>query len=480
MHSQCITYARFKKKLLKDIQFMQLTSLTVIRSLVVAFTAIIGLTACGGSDSTDSDYTYAYIQFYNASPNGANVEMREIDGDSFGSAQFGDTTSLFSMEDGDIELEFIRTDSDDQEVYIDELTANLRNGYKTIVVMSGDFNSPIFTTYSFERETLEDHFRIFALSVAADESSYDFYMSESGDPFEAAHFLGTVTTGNATELEYWDTDEDSDDFDEGEYTIYLTQPGSDDVIFESQTVNFAYSTEYLLTLRDVSGAIQNGLVVDTILNSSTVTALTDVEADSQYRIYNSTEIDTELNVTFGGNTDEEDVSFTLAAGEISEFSAIRYGDYRVTVSDPSSSSVALTNKLITLNQGESKAILVYSVDNKLGAATFLESGLPQAYDKTVNFINLVSDYDDVDFYLVRNDETIDTAEYDLQNLEFAESASRVLPSDYYEVIAVYEDDNDEQILLDRTSLFGFTEEENYIVTVEPADTPTGYEINVLY
>ena len=125
-------------------------------------------------------------------------------------------------------------------------------------------------------------------------------------------------------------------------------------------------------------------------------------------------------------------------------------------------------------------ILIYNTNNKLGAATFVESGLPQAYDKTVNFINLVSDFDDVDFYLVRNDETIDTAEYDIQNLEFAESTSEVLPSDYYEVIAVYEDDNEEQVLLDRTALFGFTEEENYIVTVEPADTPTGYEINVLY
>ena len=59
------------------------------------------------------------------------------------------------------------------------------------------------------------------------------------------------------------------------------------------------------------------------------------------------------------------------------------------------------------------------------------------------------------FYLVRNDETIDTAEYDIQNLEFAESTSEVLPSDYYEVIAVYEDDNEEQVLLDRTALFGF-------------------------
>ncbi len=433
---------------------MQLTSQSLLRgtwfqTVAIGLIALLGLTACGGSGSSSSDYSYAYIQFYNASPNGANVEMREVDGDSFGSAQFGDTTSMYSMDDGELELEFIRTDSDDQEVFIDEITVNLKTGYKTIVVMSGDFSNPVFTTYSYKRETLEDHFRLFALSVAVDESSYDFYMSESGDPFEAANFLGTVTTGDMIEFDFWDADDDSEYFDEG-------------------------------TLRDVSGAIQEGLVVDTILNSSSVTALTDVEADSQYRIYNSTNLDAELQVTFGGNTDEEDVSFTLAAGELSEFSTIRYGDYRVTVTDPSGTVTSLSNKLITLNQGESKAILIYNTNNKLGAATFVESGLPQAYDKTVNFINLVSDFDDVDFYLVRNDETIDTAEYDIQNLEFAESTSEVLPSDYYEVIAVYEDDNEEQVLLDRTALFGFTEEENYIVTVEPADTPTGYEINVLY
>ena len=119
-----------------------------------------------------------------------------------------------------------------------------------------------------------------------------------------------------------------------------------------------------MTLRDVSGAIQEGLVVDTILNSSSVTVLTDVEADSQYRIYNSTNLDAELQVTFGGNADEEDVSFTLAAGELSEFSTIRYGDYRVTVTDPSGTVTSLSNKLITLNQGESKAILIYNTNNR--------------------------------------------------------------------------------------------------------------------
>lgn len=73
-----------------------------------------------------------------------------------------------------------------------------------------------------------------------------------------------------------------------------------------------------------------------------------------------------------------------------------------------------------------------------------------------------------------------TAEYDVQNLSFAESEDEVLPSDFYEVIAVHEDNNGEQVLLDRTALFGFTEEQNYIVTVEPSDTPTGYKISILY
>ena len=126
---------------------MQLTSQSLLsgtgfRAVAIGLVALLGLTACGGSDSSSSDYSYAYIQFYNASPNGANVEMREVDGDSFGSAQFGDTTSMFSMDDGELELEFIRTDSDDQEVYIDEITVDLEVGHKTIVVMSGDFNAP--------------------------------------------------------------------------------------------------------------------------------------------------------------------------------------------------------------------------------------------------------------------------------------------------------------------------------------------------
>ncbi|MBU2977253.1 DUF4397 domain-containing protein [Alteromonas sp. C1M14] len=456
---------------------MVFRTLTSLMKFAAVLAVAVGLTACG-SDS-DSDYSYAYIQFYNASPNGSTVTMQDDDGDELGSAQFGDSTSLISTDNGDLDLEFIRTDSDDQEVLLHEMTVKLKTGYKTLIVLSGDFDDPDWTEYQFKRESIEDdHFRLFVTSVREDQSQYDFYMSDDGDPFEAANYLGTMTYGELNELEFWDPDDDSDDFDSDEYTIYITNPGETEVLFESQTLDFDYDIEYVLAVRDLSGALNDGMSVDAILNSSYVTNITDVDADAQYRIYNSTDYD--VTVTFGGEDGVDDTVFTLNAGELSDFTDIDYGDYRVTVDTEEDGIESLSNKLVTLNQGESKAIMIDLNGNKLSANSFVESDLPQSYDKTVSFVNLVDDFDDIDFYLVRNDETIDTADYYTLNMEFEESSTLVLPSDYYEVIAVYEDDNDEQILLDRTALYGFTEDENYIVTVEPADNATGYEINVLF
>lgn len=256
-------------------------------------------------------------------------------------------------------------------------------------------------------------------------------------------------------------------------------PGETEVVFESQTLNFAYSTEYVLSLRDVSGAFQTGLTVDAVLNSTSVSSITDVNALSQYRIYNVTSLDTPVMVSLGGEADEPDTKLTLDAGSLSAFIPIRYGDYRLTLSTANASAVPLNNKLLNLNQGESKAIMICQRDDELGAATFLESGLPQSYDKTVNFINLATRVGDVDIYLVRRDETIDTAEYRLMNLTFGEDGTQVLPADNYEVIAVHEDSQGEQTLLDRTAWVGFTEEQNYVVVVQPAQTPTGYAIKIL-
>jgi hypothetical protein len=82
---------------------------------------------------------------------------------------------------------------------------------------------------------------------------------------------------------------------------------------------------------------------------------------------------------------------------------------------------------------------------------------------------------------VRQDETIESAEYLIAGLDFEESRSIILPSDFYELIAVFDDSNDTQVLLDRTELLGVNEEVNYIFTVEKTDvSATGFKISILY
>ncbi|MEO9944229.1 MAG: DUF4397 domain-containing protein [Paraglaciecola sp.] len=449
-----------------------------------AILSLLLLSACGGSSGNgDNTFSEPYIQFYNGSANSATTLMAEVDGNVLGSATYGDATSLITtLEKGELELEFYRIDADDQEVTVEEMNVNLKNGDKSLIILSGDYETPSFMEYTYTREDLEDHFRILATSVIADGTSYDLYMSEAGEPFSAANFLGAVNYQQLDEFEYWDGDSDSDDFDEGEYIIYLTESGSTEPFYESATISFAFDTEYVLALRTTTGAIQDNVVIDLIINSSSVGNYADDDATAQYRIYNSLDDSSSINLTLAGNDDNTEQELSLSANELSDFTEIDFGDYRLSASLEGDESAVFNNRLITLNQGESKAVVLYrDADEALTAVSFQESSLPQVFDHQIQIVNLAPDYFDIDFYFVRKDETIESAEYLVAGLDYEESRSITLPSDFYELIAVFDDSNDTQVLLDRTELLGINEEVNYIITVEKTDdSATGFEISVLY
>jgi hypothetical protein len=103
-------------------------------------------------------------------------------------------------------------------------------------------------------------------------------MSAAGEPFSAANLLGTMNYEQFDELTYWDPDTDSDDFDEGEYTLYLTDSGSNEPFFETATISFAFDTEYVLALRTTTGDIQGNVVLYIIINSSAVANYADEDA----------------------------------------------------------------------------------------------------------------------------------------------------------------------------------------------------------
>jgi hypothetical protein len=155
--------------------------------------SIFLLTACGGSgDDEEEVYVDSYLQFYNGSANSAATLMAEVDGNTLGTATYGDASGLITSESGVLELEFFRIDADDQQVTLEEVSVGLSDGEKVLMVLSGDYESPSFTEYRYTREELEDHFRLFATSVITEAGSYDLYMSEAGEPFSAANPLGKI------------------------------------------------------------------------------------------------------------------------------------------------------------------------------------------------------------------------------------------------------------------------------------------------
>jgi hypothetical protein len=436
------------------------------------------LTGCGSSSGGNDEFPSAYIQFYNGSANSAQTVMRGTEQTNIlAGAAYGDATSLLQAESGVTEVEFYRTDSDDQEVIIETRDVDLDTGKKTLVVLTGDFANPTFSEYKFTREEdLDGHFRLFATTVVADQASYDLYMSDSGAPFTAANLLATINYESLDEMEYWAGDSDSSDFDQGDYTLYLTEPGSTEVLFESNTVRFASATEYVLVIRSATGAIQSGVEIDVVTNSSSVLNLDDVNASAQYRIYNSLDNHT-VTVSLEGNEDSTP-SVDLAANSKTDFEEVEFGDYRLTATSTTDNALSFNNRLVTLNQGESKAIIIYqNAEDKLTSLSFDESTQPQVFDKRIAAANLVSDFTDIDLYFVRKDETIESAQFLISSIDFGESKSLTIPSDFYELVAVFDDNEDTQILLDRTELIGFNEDANYIITIEESATsPTGYEI----
>lgn len=428
------------------------------------------LTACGGSSDDGSDsFPDAYIQFYNASPNSAST-LLTVDGDDISSSSFGDTTALYSLEGGDYDVELNWEDADGQEVMISEQNMNLRSGYKTLLIMAGDFDSPDIVEFSFQRSELEDEFYLYGMSGISDGGSYDLYIGDAGAPFSSANFISNINYLQTEQLTYWDNVDDQFAFPTGDYVLFLTEPGSDQVLFESQEVSFSFASDYFISVRNTSGANTDNLVVDIILNSTNITAQQDITATAQFRVYNALNDGVPLDVTISDGVDE--FSISSVGGELSEFTSVEFGDYQISAST-SDGEFNFNDRLMTLNQGDSKTIVIFE-DPDLGLTSLNmdDSTLPQSFQHQVAVANLLPEFNDVDIYFVRNDETIETAQYSVTGLDYADNRNVTVPNDYYSVVVVHEDNLGIESLLYRSDVIDFTIDAVYIVTVEP-DPETG-------
>lgn len=437
--------------------------------LIIATSLLAG---CGssGSDDTSATYTSSYIQLYNGSANSTSTRLTLTDSDDSsylaGSATYTDATTLVTYTPGTYDITLSRLNSAGDDVSVLESSIELKQSYKHLLLLTGDYASPDMLNLSFLRDdSLTDSFKLYVASLLTADTAYDVYISDSDAGFADASLVATVNYQQISEpLE----------FTLGSYIVYITEAGSTDVLFTSSSYSFSYLTEYVLVPRIASGPLQGNIAVDVINNTTTVTQLTDIAATAQFRLYNSVDSTEPSDIYLN-----DSIAFTsLASDTFSGYLQLDAADYRLTATDLQGNAL-LRNSLLTLNQGESKAVVLYKNSNAAFTSIVVEeSSLPQIYDFDLNVVNVITDYPSLSLYFVQPNETIDTTGYYITSLSQGAQTDINLPDGEYRILLVYTDSNKNKVLLAESESEQFVAGRNYLLVAEP--DATDYKLSLLH
>ncbi|HEX5793115.1 MAG TPA: DUF4397 domain-containing protein [Rheinheimera sp.] len=435
--------------------------------------ALLMLTGCGSSssDDTSATYTSSYIQLYNGSANSTSTRLILTDEDDnsslAGNATYTDATTLVTYTPDSYDITLSRLNSAGDDVSVLESTIELRQSYKHLLLLSGDYANPDLLSLSFLRDdSLTDSFKLYVVNLLSEAEGYDVYISDSDAGFADASLVATVNYQQISEpLE----------FSSGSYIVYLTKAGSREVLFTSSSYDFSYLTEYVLVPRLASGPLQGNIAVDVINNTTTVEHLTDIAATAQLRLYNSIDHAEPTDIFLN-----DSVLFTaLPSDTFTDYVQLDAADYRLSAIDLQGQYV-LKNALLTLNQGESKAVVLYKNSDDISSAVVVEeSALPQIYDFDLNVVNIINDYSAVSLYFVPPAETIDSTEYYISTLNRGAQTDISLPDGAYRILLVYTDSNKNKTLLAKSELEQFVAGNNYLLVAE-TDGNNGYKLSLLH
>ncbi|MCL1067878.1 hypothetical protein L2735_13865 [Shewanella olleyana] len=447
-------------------------------SLMMVCMGSVALVGCDSSDDSDeSSDSSAYVQYYNASANSTATSL-VLDDYEYSDIEFGDSMPRYGYDTGSVEMEIYGQDENEDTVTIYSEDMNFSNGDNHLFVLYGDYHSPELLDISYERSDMDDmnddddedysKMQVLIANVTSEDMAYDAYISLDSDEYQDATMLGSIGyRGYTTEL-MLDTDE---------YVIYLTEQGTDEVVYTTESMSLTTETVYKFILRNSFGSGDLKITLDSVDSTSTPVSYTNIDSTADFRIFNGLE-DVTVNVDVESKLESHYLR-DIASFTVSDFQQTGFNDYGVTVTNTDSSETILDNVLVTFNQDDIRTLLLYQDDTVKGMV--IEHDMrPRAYEYNVDVVNLSQDYDDLTVYFVNSSETIESAEYTIEDIDFAEQESLVMPQDDYEINVVYESDNGTQTLLYQSELISFDGDTNYsFVLTKDSESQFGYTLHQL-
>lgn len=442
-------------------------------SLTMLIASNLFLFGCGSSSSDENEdediitYENSYIQFYNAVPNSKNTAITLIDSDEtenyLGQASYSNSTGLFTIEQNtDYTIFFSYLDDSGKEEEFSEQAIKLEEAEKMISIFTGSYEAPEIVNVVYDRFDLEDEFRLFFTNVTSKSATLELLIAEAGDTIDDASTIGNINFGDVIE---------SDKFDLAEYHFFIRNLDTNEVIFDSENIVFSHSTQYLIVLKDAFGPSQSKIAMDVIGNTSSVFEFDDLDSLAQFRVYNTVEEVGNVEIAIDGSTPV--ALQDIAPLTMTDFQTVEFGDYQLTVSTDENELI-IDNSLLTLNQNESKTVIIYQDEEQNNTALdFTQYIVPSSFQHIIDIVNLIEGYDNLDVYFVQQDETIETASEYAKNLEFSERYTRTLNSNSYTILLVHEPDNEQRKLLARLDDVTLGETAGLVLIADEADESIG-------
>jgi len=440
--------------------------------------ALLGVTACS-SDDEDTSSDASYIQFYNASPNSTSARL-SMDEYEYTGVDFADSMARYSYSTGSVELAVIGNDElgDAQTLY--EQSIDLGNDEEHLFMLVGDYHSPEFIDINYQREEMDElnsdededysKMQVLVAHTAMNSAGFDVYIGLYGREFIDATLISEVNYKEHSEAVIFDT---------GDYILYLTEPNSMEPVYTTASMSLSTNTVYKLIIRESFGPGTPNITIDAVDSTSTPVTYANVDAHAEFRLFNA--------LSEQGSIDAEMINHigviqvnNIEVGKASGFEEIDFDDYAVQIQQSDSGEVLANNLLVTFNQDESRSIFVYQDESGgVRGMTLTHDLRPRAFEYQMNFANLVHEFEDLTVYFVRASETIESAEYKIDNADFAELNSLTIPSGEYEISVVQQDDNDDLTLLYQSELLSLDGGGSYsMALIKDSSMPLGYQLSL--
>jgi len=350
-------------------------------SLLKAALPLSLITILSGCGSDDSSSSTGYIQLYNGSYNSPYTRLFVEETERSG-ADFADVTTRHNYSTGTYDVSFEYLDANDSYITISDQEISIKGDKTQLVVMSGNFDEPTFTELSVPITSDTGEFNLGFYNIAGEDTNYDIYLATDDGVFESATLFSSAQYLSELDLQ---------SVDEGYYTIYITEAGSSDVVYESSSVYLYDEASYVAMIRPSYATEEGGITLDVVTDNNYVTELKHQSALGQLRFINT--VDDYSPVSFSATRGTTvNTTNTVASDSYTDYVELSPNSYSVAMYDEEGTKLA-DNFLMTLEREQSAVGIFYNdVDNGLRMMSVEENLTPSSYSHTVSVVNLIESY----------------------------------------------------------------------------------------